>query len=136
MGRNLSFSAEIGDLILEGIDSGLTITLACARAGISHKLVDSWKKIAERDQKPQELVDFCIGIKKASGNRARRWLGYIEKGASTDWRAASWLLEKCHRKDYDKPKQQIVQAQEMKPILTPEERLAKIKEIAARIKGK
>lgn len=72
--------------ILQDIESGLTLKLACQHAGVSIESAERWK---EADG------DFAAEIARAEARKVNRRLSRIEEaGKRGDWKADAWLVER------------------------------------------
>lgn len=90
-GGGTKFTPLTRQRLLEALERGLTINLACQTAGVSH---DSFQRWRAKD------ASFASELKEAEGRRADRWLAFIEAAAPRHWGAAAWLLERCHPQEY------------------------------------
>ena len=54
MARPTKLTPDVQELIVDGINAGLTFRLSCARAGVTHATFYNWLKDEERWQKKRQ----------------------------------------------------------------------------------
>jgi hypothetical protein len=128
MARKSTFTKEIGEKIIRGIEDGLTQELACQLARVQYKTVKNWVAAGERDDADDALAQFAANYYRARGIRALRWVKRIDTASQQpeNWKAAAWLLETCEREHYGRDK---VAADDTTEQLTSEQRLERINRI-------
>ena len=93
MGRTSKKTPATVKMLVKAIGRGLPFSHACSMAGISFETFSKWRSNDEQ---------FRAQIEKAVSNGISKRLKIIEEaslgaaGSRPDWRAAAWLLEKCH----------------------------------------
>ena len=100
-GRPTKLTPEVRDLIVDGINAGLTFGLTCARAGVSPATFYRWLEKGET-AKSGVFREFCDTVSRAKADSAMRLVSQITLQAPTDWRAAAFLLERRFPDDYGK----------------------------------
>ena len=112
--------AHIREMVLEGLERGLTITDAATLAGVSRrsvlKVIEIWQELSEiesdeeRDMKMEEYGDATVHasleLNKAIAHRNQRWIEMGENGGSPA-KSAMWFLERRAGKEWAPPKQQV-----------------------------
>jgi hypothetical protein len=101
MVRPTKFTAETVKVVLAGIRAGLPYRLSAEAAGIHYDTFNEWvqgrfPRGADKDLK----AAFPDRLTRARGESAARLTALISTAASTDWRAAAWLLERRFPKDF------------------------------------
>lgn len=79
-GRKPTFDAEKAAIIIELLEKGNYLEVACAVAGIPERTVYSWIK-GERASKNIQITEFVQAIKKARAVAETKWLNVVEKAA-------------------------------------------------------
>ena len=100
-GRPTKLTPEVQDLIVDGINAGLTFGLTCARAGVNPATFYRWLEKGET-AKSGVYSEFCDTVSRAKADSALRLVSQITLQAPTDWRAAAFLLERRFPDDYGK----------------------------------
>ena len=100
-GRPTKLTPEVQDLIVDGINAGLTFGLTCARAGVNPATFYRWLEKGET-AKSGVYSEFCDTVSRAKADSAMRLVSQITLQAPTDWRAAAFLLERRFPDDYGK----------------------------------
>jgi hypothetical protein len=83
--------------------AGSKIEGACTYAGIDSSTYQKWKARAKKDMdegKTTEYVHFFMDITRAIDMARPRLEMIVSKAAEEDWKAAAWMLERRHPKDY------------------------------------
>jgi hypothetical protein len=92
------------ETLLEQIRAGLSVTDACACAGIGRSTFYGWLKTV-----PARVVQ----IERAQVESKRRMIERVIAGAEVDVRWAAWWLERRYPREYGKPPlQYMVRAEE------------------------
>jgi hypothetical protein len=94
-GRPPLFTKERTKLIIEAVKRGLTLKLAAAYAGISYDTLNRWR-IKGCEDSDSEFSEFCQSLEQAKAEAALQMVDCITKAATTDWKAAIWLLSRRH----------------------------------------
>ena len=100
-GRPTKLTPDVQDLIVDGINAGLTFGLTCARAGVNPATFYRWLEKGET-AKSGVYSEFCDTVSRAKADSALRLVSQITLQAPTDWRAAAFLLERRFPDDYGK----------------------------------
>ena len=100
-GRKTKLTPEVQELIVDGINAGLTFGLTCARAGVNPATFYRWLEKGEA-AKSGVFCEFCDTVSRARADSAMRLVSQITLQAPTDWRAAAFLLERRFPDDYGK----------------------------------
>ena len=100
-GRPTKLTPEVQDIIVDGINAGLTLRLTCARAGVGRTTFYDWLEKGEA-AKSGALMEFSDAVSRAKADSALRLVSQITLQAPTDWRAAAFLLERRFPDDYGK----------------------------------
>ena len=100
-GRPTKLTPEVQDIIVDGINAGLTLGLTCARAGVARSTFYGWLEKGEA-AKSGALMEFSDTVSRARADSALRLVSQITLQAPTDWRAAAFLLERRFPDDYGK----------------------------------
>ncbi|MBK9711549.1 MAG: hypothetical protein IPO81_09535 [Kouleothrix sp.] len=119
MPRPSKLTTDTVDRLVFAITHGSTYDLAAKYAGISPSTFFEWKAEAEKaaaklvepdvsastapplDAREAALLDFLLAVEQAEGMAAVGWLQKIEVAATEgEWRAAAWMLERRHPKQY------------------------------------
>ena len=101
MARKTKLTPEVQELIVDGINAGLTFGLTCARAGVHPATFYRWLEKGEA-AKSGVFSEFCDTVSRAKADSALRLVSQITLQAPTDWRAAAFLLERRFPDDYGK----------------------------------
>ena len=86
MARPTKLTPEVQDLIVDGINAGLTFRLTCARVGVNPGTFYRWLESMYRE--------FYEAVERAKADSALRLVSQITLQALTDWRAAAFMLER------------------------------------------
>lgn len=89
-------TAERVGFVLELIARGSTPKLAATAAGISDKTLTRWS---------QEDPQLAEQIRQARAGKLAEWIGYIDRAAVTDWKAADRLLQTSQEAEGFQPHQ-------------------------------
>ena len=100
-GRKTKLTPEVQEIIVDGINAGLTLGLTCARAGVARSTFYDWLEKGEA-AKSGVLMEFSDTVSRARADSAMRLVSQITLQAPTDWRAAAFLLERRFPDDYGK----------------------------------
>ena len=101
MARPTKLTPEVQELIVDGINAGLTFRLTCARAGVNPSTFYRWLDQGEA-AKTGRYREFCEAVERAKADSALRLVSQITLQAPTDWRAAAFMLERRFPDDYGK----------------------------------
>lgn len=96
-GRKLKLTPELQTQITQLIQSGITIEVAARAVGITPASYYLWMKEGEADHKEGKQTvksEFFEAVFKATSLSEIFLVQIIQKQAPSDWRAASWLLER------------------------------------------
>jgi transposase len=100
-GRPTKLTPDVQELIVDGINAGLTYGMTCARAGVTYATFYNWLKKGEV-AKSGVLMEFFDAVSRAKADSALRLVSQITLQAPTDWRAAAFMLERRFPDDYGK----------------------------------
>ena len=100
-GRKTKLTPEVQEIIVDGINAGLTLGLTCARAGVTPATFYNWLEKGEA-AKSGVLMEFFNAVERAKADSALRLVSQITLQAPTDWRAAAFMLERRFPDDYGK----------------------------------
>lgn len=92
-GRPSRYTPEVHRRLVEGIRLGLTSALAAGYAGIAVSTLDGWRKDA-RENPRSKYSDLVADLIRAESEAAAVLAGRVFASSRTDWKAASWLLER------------------------------------------
>lgn len=96
-GRPTKFSDALWGNILALAAEGIPVKWCCLRSGVSPDTVEQW-----RIARPELEHQLQVAQSQAVANRLKRIEAAAigSKAKPGDWRADSWLLEKCHPSDF------------------------------------
>lgn len=95
-GRPTKLTPETQALMIESIQMGLPVRLACKRAGISHTAHYQWIKRG-REEGEGLYADYVDAIEKAEAEGIFVRLVRLDMAAEAgSWRADTWYLERCY----------------------------------------
>ena len=100
-GRPTKLTPDVQELIVDGINAGLTYGMSCARAGVNPATFYRWLEKGET-AKSGAFREFCDTVSRAKADSAMRLVSQITLQAPTDWRAAAFMLERRFPDDYGK----------------------------------
>ena len=95
------------DLIVKGIQAGLTIANSARAAGVHPQTIHYWKSQAKQGKQPYK--DAMHRYEQAIAEGQRTLAGRIFNASATDWRAAAWILERRHAEDWGKQPDTVMQ---------------------------
>lgn len=98
-GRPTDCTPEVTAAVCEQLREGLSISSACAAAGIDRSTYHRW--IARGDEGPP-FSDFRAETTRARHDGNRVLERTIRSAALDDWRAAAWMLERKAPEDWSK----------------------------------
>jgi hypothetical protein len=129
---------KIIDLIVAGLEAGMSVTKASRAAGLNPRTYYQWAEWAKKGKKP--WATHWERIEYAQDRGMVVLAGRVMTASKKDWRAAAWMLERRDPKQWGKREHQSVEhSGEVKQQVTVStmstaERLARIKELEAKIK--
>lgn len=95
MARPSKLTPEIQVKICDAIRHGATYWAAAESSGIAYSTLNQWMT------KPgKKYEEFLEAIKRANADAQLDLLAKIQAATRTDWRAASWILERRFRNDF------------------------------------
>lgn len=112
--RPYTISPQQRLLLVQAIQQGNTFTAACRLAGVSPHTFKTWMMKGgdpesdsdEKSSDPQEpYKSFAEDVRRAEAESETVLVGRIRGHSTTDWKAASWLLQRRFRDtwgDHDK----------------------------------
>lgn len=99
VGRKTVFSPKVASDIVASIKKGVFETHACVAAGISKATY--YKFLARgRRSKSGKFREFSDAVEQAKAESVAHLVKTVEKAATTQWRAAAWLLERQHPAEF------------------------------------
>lgn len=105
------FQNAILERLYQGIEMGMPYAHACLYAGISEDTFENWRNGAfPRGVTAAEKEEFHTKLGAAEGRAVATKFGIIlraangdpDRGVTSDWRAATWLLERRYPDIYGK----------------------------------
>ena len=93
-GRPPKLTPETEARILGAVRCGVSQKIACEAAGVGVSTLTTWKRIANDPDAPPEYQEFAKGLKRARQEGIVARVALVQKAAQSDWRAATWLLER------------------------------------------
>lgn len=93
-GRPSRLTPGVKERIMNTVRCGGSFKMAAQAAGIGETTFHDWKRWGEDPKGKPEYKQFLAELQQAEaeGNAAR--VAIVMKAARTDWKAASWLLER------------------------------------------
>ena len=101
MARPTKLTPDVQDLIVDGINAGLTFRLTCARVGVHPATFYRWLDTGETANVGR-YREFYEAVERAKADSALRLVSQITLQAPADWRAAAFMLERRFPDDYGK----------------------------------
>jgi hypothetical protein len=95
MARPTKLTPETQAKICEAVRNGATYWAAAESSGIAYSTFNKWM-IDPR----KKYVEFMEAIKAANADAQLDLLAKIQAATRTDWRAASWILERRFKNDF------------------------------------
>jgi hypothetical protein len=89
---------------LRAVSIGATFEHACGAGGFSYRRYREWMQDAEANPETSPYRELPEKVERARGEGAVRNLMLIQQAAPADWRAAAWMLERCHVQNYGRQK--------------------------------
>ena len=119
-GRTSKFTPAVKKNILEALELGASIQMACDYAGVSRATYYSWRAQALEDG-AGKFHTFINKVQGAMAKGALVHLGNIYTQSEKDWRASAWILERRYNYKKDSTFEDKPEASVSTPvILTPE----------------
>ena len=103
VGQPSKLTPETVKKLENALIAGSKVEAACIYAGISKGVYYQWKEKARADMeagKVTQYVEFLDSITRAMELSRPRLEMIVSKAAEQDWKAAAWMLERRHPKDY------------------------------------
>ena len=97
-GRRTKLSAELKKRLLSYIAAGNYQHVACAAVGIDNSTFTRWWEKGEAGHEP--YATFCKELTRAEIEAQANLVELVRSHAIGDWRAAAFLLERKHKKDW------------------------------------
>ena len=95
VGRPPLFTPERAEKVVEAVRRGLTLKLAASCAGICYDTLNRWR-LKGCDEPGTKYSKFCEALEMAKGEAALKMVDCISEAATSDWKAATWLLSRRH----------------------------------------
>jgi transposase len=107
VGRKPGLSDEIADRLVQLLQAGNYVETACAAVGIGRSTFYEW--LERGDPAGSAAADapyrtFRERAEQARGEGEARNVALVARAATSDWRAAAWMLERQHPERWSKPK--------------------------------
>jgi len=93
-GRPPKLTPETGARILSAIRCGASKKTAAEAAGVAASTLSLWLRLAKEKGAPPEHRDFARRLERAKQEGIVARLATVQKASQSDWRAATWLLER------------------------------------------
>lgn len=90
-GRPIELTTRVAERVCAELRLGLSISSACAAAGIGVSTYHEWRA---RACEGPPFSDFADATTEARAQGTRGLEIVVRKAAATDWRAAGWMLER------------------------------------------
>ncbi len=107
----LKYTQAIAEIIVNAISRGASQALAAYAAGLGKNTVANWVTWGEEELEIElegsVLAPFVVAYRKAEYEAASTWIERITTAMAADWRAAAWLLERRHPKDFGKGRVEV-----------------------------
>ena len=97
-GRKSKLTKERQKAILTAIAQGNYVAAVCVANGISPTTYFSWLERGRHGESP--YLEFLNAVTRAEQRGQVKLVSLIHSHAERDWRAAAFLLERRHRKDW------------------------------------
>ena len=104
-GRPCLLTKQREAALLKGIEDGLPLKHAAMLAGISYDTLNRWRKCGEPEYAPIEFRNFCKALRRSEAVAVQNLVKLVHGAGTTDWRAASWMLERRFPEEFGKPVQ-------------------------------
>jgi transposase len=116
-GRPTKLTHQVRTILSEALEKGMPITEACQLAGIGERTYYDWKARAEKGgAKNATYSAFFADLAEARARGHEVLLDTIRESAVTDWKPASWLLERTRPELYGQTLTVRVQAEVAKEL--------------------
>lgn len=100
MGRPSKLSRKLKERLFEALLAGNHLESACAYAGISYSTMAEWIRRGEgrHHARPSsnEFAQFAYEVRAVIAEAEAQMVNRVSLAASSDWRAAAWMLERRH----------------------------------------
>lgn len=116
-GRATKLTPELSNQLVGLIGGGCTVTTACEATGIVESSFYLWVAKGDRQRKGI-YTEFSEAIRKARGTGKAALIARIQTAASTDWRAAAWMLERARGDEYSRQDVTTIQGPNGGPVPT------------------
>lgn len=101
----LLYTPEMCDRLAESVSNGVPLSIAAQRQGVNYTTVLRWRQrgdlaieqlAAGQDVPERELqfIEFVEKLNMARGQALEERIAQVAEAGHTDWRAASWYLER------------------------------------------
>lgn len=91
-GPDAALTPEVIDALVAMLRAGNLVPVSARAAGIAKPTFYKWLAIAEQPNAPELYVELRERVERARAEGQVRLVAQIATQASTDWRAAAWLL--------------------------------------------
>jgi len=107
-----TFNTSNVEAILEAVRRGATPNIAAYAGRVSRQTLFNWlawgEEELENGETDSQLAQFVLNYREAEWHAASEWLDMISASAPEDWRAAAWLLERRHPREYGRSAVEVV----------------------------
>ena len=104
-GRPCLLTKQREAALLKGIEEGLPLKHAAMLAGVSYDSLNRWRKNGESEYAAIEFRNFCKALRRSEAVAVQNLVKLVHAAGKTDWRAASWMLERRFPEEFGKPVQ-------------------------------
>ena len=94
MSRPSKLTPETQTTICNAVEAGTPLKYAAVYAGVGESTIYSWMSKANGPKPAAHFVEFKEAVQRAQARSVTRLVAIIMRAADSDWRAASWLLER------------------------------------------
>lgn len=99
-GRPAKFSDEAVEKFLQAMRLCHDVETCASYAGLAPRTIHYWLADAREKGEQSTFYGFLQKVEEAKHSAKIRNVAIIEKAAEKDWKAAAWLLERRHWKEY------------------------------------
>lgn len=99
--NNLELTDAVEGAILRALQSGVSVNVACAHAGITRANFNGWMRRAEFPRQ-ERYAAFSRRVGETLAQLETSFLNMIVEAAADDWKAAAWFLERRFPKRWGK----------------------------------
>lgn len=100
MARPTDCTPELTAALCAELKLGMSIRAACQHVGIDDSTYRKWMMRGDDGEEP--FVTFRTAATQAKSDGVRALVVTVRKAATSDWRAAAWILERREPDDWSK----------------------------------